>query len=215
MDGVDNHGRTRGVLVALAVAALVMLAGCLCPECPTCEPTATAVATETPAPTATPEAKPACWDDRLDDIGVTLERRDGQFRLVAAWTTIDGQWDTAPACAWQWIDDGLGGERHAYGRAEDAGGNPIMTGDHFGFALTWPSGGDERQPESNGWANLILAGQGWDPNLGPGPYDFFVFGGDKIHGLGLPWNNHWSFFGVWQQVESLQEYDSRLMSEGR
>lgn len=187
---------TRVMIVTFTLALL--LAGCLCPPCP---------ATPTPVPTATPPPGPACWDQRLDDIGVTLERRAGQYGLIAAWVTVNGNWNDVPACAQAWQHDTLGGDHHAFGRVETAGGMAIQDT----FALVWPGGGDTRMPEANGWANLVLAGQNWDPGQGQGPYDFFVYGGDKLHGLGMPWNNHWSFFAVWRLRQTLHEFDAQLM----
>jgi len=36
----------------------------------------------------------------------------------------------------------------------------------------------------------------------------FFFGADKILGTGLPWNNHWSTFGVWRIKPALREMDA-------
>jgi hypothetical protein len=126
-------------------------------------------------------------------------RRDGAYELVAAWLTINGSWDDVPACAKELVGNwnNLGGDHHAYGRVESlgqAGWAPVMET----FALVWPGGGDTRQPEPNGWANIPLGGQNWNPSNGPGPYHWFPFGGDKLIGLGLPFNHHYSFFGLWR-----------------
>jgi len=135
-----------------------------------------------------PPPKPLLWDKRLDDVGVTVERRDGLYELVAAWATVNGSWDDSPAWAWKWIDDTLGGDHNAFGRVEDKDGNAIVET----FALTWGEGeGDTRQPEASGWANIPIYGGG-------GKYTWFVYGGDKLHNLTLPGNRHWSYFFVWR-----------------
>lgn len=141
-----------------------------------------------------PQAKPELWDPYLDQIGVTVERRDGDYELYAGWHTENGSWDNVPDWARQWQQDTLGGDHHAFGRCEGADGSAASNT----FALVWPGGGDQRSPEPDGWANIPLAGQNWDPANGPGPYDWFCFGGDKVHGLGMPFNHHHSYFFVWR-----------------
>jgi hypothetical protein len=182
-----------GILLTWPVACTVT-----CPPCPTCEPCPTVE--PTPAvmvPTATPPTTtPACWDPRLDEVGVTLERRNGQYELVAAWVTVNGSWDDVVACAKPWQRDTLGGDHNAFGRAETATGAAIAET----FALIWPDGGDTRQIEPDGWANIPIYGGG-------GKYDWFVYGGDKLHGLTMPGNHHWSFFAVWQPRLTLYEMD--------
>lgn len=184
----------RLLLVAI-LGILLLLAGCttLCPPCPTCEPTPTVA-----APTATPTPdKPACWDPRLDQAGVTLERRNGSYELVAAWVTVNGSWDDVIACAKPWQRDTLGGDHNAFGRAETRAGSAVMET----FGLTWGvNEGDTRTPEPDGWANIPIYGGG-------GKYDWFVFGGDKLHGLNMPGNQHWSYFAVWQPKLTLYEQD--------
>ncbi len=180
---------------------------CLCPGTPTLVATSTPMVT----PTATPQpSTPACWDPRLDQIGVTVDRRNGQYDLFAGWVTIDGQWTDVIACARTWQNDNLGGDHMAFGRVETANGMAIQDT----FARVWPGGGDPRLPEPYGWANIPLAGQGWNPANGPGPYDWFVYGGDKLRGIGMPWNNHWSFFAIWRLKPvptSLHEFDRAIM----
>lgn len=205
----------------LLIALVILLVGCTicppCPECPICPPCETA----TPAPTATATAtpvpdKPACWDAKLDELGVTVERRNGSLELIAAWTTQYGSWEVVPACAKQYQNDTLGGDHHAYGMALDRNGQPIFEREEpFAFALVWPDGGDTRQPEPTGWANLILAGQNWNPADGPGPYTLFVYGGDKLVGIGMPHNHHWSFFGVWAERPSMAAQDAAEMDVRR
>jgi len=179
---------------------------CPCPTCPVVGPTPTG----TPVtPTATPQpSKPACWDPYLDTLGVTVERRNGEWELVAAWTTTNGQWDPVIACAKAWQTDQLGGDHNAFARAQIDNSLP-MPG--VTMALIWPGGGDTRITDGTGWNNMPLAGQNWNPANGPGPYTMFVFGGDKLNGFGMPNNQHVSFFGVWQRKPSLQEFDSKMM----
>ena len=156
--------------------------------------------TETPVATTTPAGpwKPAYWDPRLDELGVTVEHRSGRYELIAAWVTINGNWDDVPGWAKQWQLDVLGGDHHTFGRAETPGGNWVSEK----FLLVWPhpnyAYGDTRYPEPEGWANLPLGGQNWNPANGPGPYTWFVDGGDKLIGVGMPHNHHWSFFAVWR-----------------
>ena len=178
----------KRIIVLLLIAAA--LAGCVpCPPCP---------ATPTPPPTATMQPGPACWDPRLDQAGVTLERRDGGYELVAAWVTINGSWDDVIPCAKKWQRDTLGGDHNAFGRAETPAGSAV----NETFALIWGDNqGDTRAPEPDGWANIPIYGGG-------GRYDWFVFGGDKLKGLTLPGNHHWSFFGVWRQKATLAEADA-------
>ena len=180
---------------------------CPCPTCPAAGPTPTG----TPAATATAQpSKPACWDPYLDTLGVTVERRNGSYRLIAAWTTTDGQWDPVIACAKQWQKDTLGGDHNAFGRAQVS--NDIALPETF--ALIWPGGGDTRLPEADGWANMPMTGHNWDPAGGPGSYTMFFFGGDKLVGFDMPNNRHVSFFGVWQYVtpgSALKAYDAQIM----
>ncbi len=180
-----------------------------CPCTPTPEPTATCPAycgvppTATPAveATATATAVPPAilWDQRLTDLGITVMQRNGNYRMVAAWLTINGQWDDVPEWAHRWQQDTLGGDHHLFGRLETPAGVAIMDKSFF---IAWPqpnyTAGDSRVPEPDGWANIPMAGQNWQPANGPGPYDWWVDSGDKLVGLGMPWNYHYSFFAVWQ-----------------
>jgi len=191
---------TNRKLFAIAAFALMILfgaalAGCNpstpCPTCPTCVPTPTVPAA---TPTATPI--PILWDERLTEIGVTVNRVSGaRYVLVAAWLTKNGSWDDVPAWAKQWQLDSLGGDHNAFGRCLDKVGNVVQKT----FVLSWPSGSDSRTPESDGWANLPLSGNYWDPAKGPGAYTWTALNGDVLVGIDMPHNWHWSFFGVWQE----------------
>lgn len=143
---------------------------------------------------------PELWDTRLNDLGVSCEVRNGNRHLKAAWLTKNGNWDDVPSWAKRWQQDVLGGDHHIYVRIEDKNGNAI----HDRSCMAWPPFGEDEGaiawPEASGWANFIMAGQNWNPANGQGPYVTWVDAGDKLHGLGMPHNNHWSFFGVW--VES-------------
>ena len=182
----------RRIIVLLFILALI-LSACNCPPCP---------ATPTPPPPPTVQPGLACWDPRLDQAGVTLERRDGSYELIAAWVTINGSWDDVIPCAKKWQKDTLGGDHNAFGRAETPAGSAV----NETFALVWPDGGDTRTPEPDGWANIPLYGGG-------GRYTLFVFGGDKLNGLTLPGNHHWSFFGVWRQKATLAEADAARVQQ--
>lgn len=158
----------------------------------------TAAPVPTPAPTAVPTpvpSKPLLWDPYLDEIGVTVQRRDGDYELIAGWHTENGNWDNVPTWAKRWQDDTLGGDHHVFGRCENDSGHAILNS----FGIIWPGGGDQRTSEANGWANIPMAGQNWNPANGPGPYEWFAFGGDKVRGLGMPHNHHVSYFFVWRE----------------
>jgi len=187
---------------------------CPCPATATCPVGTPTPPVPTATPVYTPPPTPLCWDKKLDDIGVQIKRRSGDKVLIAGWTTQNGAWTNpdgslaVPACAWQWIQPTLGGDHNVYGRVEDAQGNALVET----FVLFWPDGYDTRQPEPDGWANIPMWGQGWNPNLGPGPYGTHFYGSDEVVGLGMPWNNHWSFFFVYRKIPTLQEIDRELYS---
>ena len=160
-------------------------------------------------PPPEPPDVPPLWDSRLTALGLSREKRDGKYRLHAAWMTANGSWDDAPTWARQWQKDTLGGDHHAFGRVEDSRGTAITET----FGLVWPGGGDTRTPESDGWANIPMAGQNWNPDNGPGPYTWFAYSGDKLHGLGMPNNHHVSFFAVWRpKGDLLTAKDSLMMA---
>lgn len=155
------------------------------------------------------------WDPRLAALGMSIERdvmrRDGEYYLYAVWCTVNGSWDGVPNWARVWQLDTLGGDHHFYGRCEDLDGR-VLTNT---FALVWQGGYATAQPEPDGWANVPLYGGPWDPKAGPGPYDAFCFGGDKIK-LGLPYNQHYSFFCVWRKKPSkLALADMKTLNELR
>jgi len=145
-------------------------------------------------PTSTPAPWRVLWDPRLDTVGVVIHPRDGDLRLMAAWVTVNGNWDDVPTWAKLWQRDTLGGDHHVFGRVEDLGGAPVWGKRFF---LAWPDGGDERRAEPDGWANMPIYGTAWDPQRSKGPYTWYVEGGDQLVGLGLPYNQHWSYFAVW------------------
>jgi hypothetical protein len=141
---------------------------------------------------------PEFWDERLTELGITCEVRNGNRHLLAAWLTKNGSWDDVPAFAKQWQQDTLGGDHNAYLRIETPGGEVI----HDRLCMAWPPYGEDQgavaYPEHpSGWGNFIMAGQNWTPANGPGPYVVWCDAGDKLWGLGMPNNQHWSFFGVW------------------
>jgi len=134
----------------------------------------------------------------LTDIGVKIEIVPGaRYRIMSAWVTINGNWDDVPAWAKKYQLDTLGGDRHAFGTCMDVNGLVLPKT----FILSWPTGSDGRTPEADGWANLALAGQYWNPADGPGPYMWQAVNGWKLVGLGLPHNYHWSFFVRWQEAQ--------------
>ncbi len=150
-------------------------------------------------PPAEEPAKPELWDPRLDDFGVYVERKPrGKYYIHAVWMTENGNWDNVPSWAKAWQQDTLGGDHHVYYRAETHDGKPIDNT----YVLDWPPYDDTNAgtttTEGNGWGNLPMAGQNWDPATGVGPYMAWCFDGDRIYGLGLPHNHHVSFFVVWR-----------------
>lgn len=176
--------------IALLVPAL-LLTGCLCPPCP---------ATPTPEPTATPLPWSIQWDSRLDALNVTIDWSDSTRRYwpIAAWITLDGNWEAVPAWAARYLVNfpEAGGDHHAFGRCLDAAGNVVPD---KSFLLSWADGQDGRRPEPSGWANVPLFGGAYYPDRGePGPYTWEALNGLPMQGLGLPYNQHYSFFVVWK-----------------
>ncbi len=151
-----------------------------------------------PPPPVDPKPMPALlWDGCLNVLKLSVERVDGaRYRIIAAWLTENGSWENVPDWARRWQRDTLGGDHHAFGCCLDKAGSPIGKT----FLLSWPTGQADRTPEADGWANLPLAGQNWDPANGPGPYLWEALKGDRLRGLGMPLNHHVSFFAVWQEV---------------
>lgn len=182
------------------------------PTCPwpTVTATNTPAAPPSPTPTATADAPAILWDERLSEIGLSVERRAGEYELIAAWLTINGNWDNVPAWAHTWQNDTLGGDHNGFGRFENADGTPIQGAT---LALTWANDteGDTRISDATGWNNLVISASSptWDPAKQQGPYKLWAFGGDKLVGLGLPFNQHYSFFGVWRRRASLSQMDAQ------
>jgi len=178
-------------IICIALVACTITIGPPCTPCATIQPTATPTY---PPATATPVS--ILWDSKLDSIGVTVKRVDGaRYKLIAAWVTQNGSWDV-PDWAHQWQLDTLGGDHHVFGRCLDASGNVLNK------TFVMQNGGvASRTPEADGWANLPMAGQNWNPANGQGPYIWYPLNGDVLVGLGMPLNNHWSFFGVWKDTK--------------
>lgn len=156
------------------------------------------------------------WDPRLDALRVSVsaqgvDKTKAYWRIIAAWITVNGSWETAPTWARKYQRDTLGGDHHAYCRALFEDGS---VAGQAGFLLSWPDGQDGRLPEPDGWANWPLYAS-YDPRQGPGPYAVKKFGNaEALTGLGLPvmlpWatggmeaegGHHVSFFCVWQEME--------------
>lgn len=173
-------------------------------ETQTITPTATPTATRSTTPTGECSPQNLCWDDRLDELNVTVEQDAGKrYQLIAAFRTFYGSWDDVPAWARQWQDDTLGGDTHAYGLCLDAGGNVV---ENKLFELSWNGDSAPFVAEPNGWANAFLGGPGstYYPDQGEkGPFSWNPRNGNKLQGLGLPYNLHYSFFGVWQEADLL------------
>lgn len=153
------------------------------------------------------------YDPRLDALNIKvgtsdLDRSRPHFRIVAAWITVNGNWDDVPSWAKQYQKDTLGGDHHAYGLTILADGSIARSA---GYVLRWPGGQDMRLPEPDGWANIPMYA-GYDPGKGLGPYTWAKAGNAEVLvGLGLPYYLPWgqqraqggvhvSFFAVWQEM---------------
>lgn len=165
------------------------------------------------------------WDGRLGQLGVTVDEADrlkDHWALTAAWLTVNGSWETAPAWAkegrWPW--NNLGGECDAYGLTFDKNG---LIAPGAGYLLSWPDGVVMKTPLDCGtrdWANFFLGPSGYNWQAGPGPFNLAKVGiADKLRGLGLPypplpWEGradvtaqggcHVSFFAVWEWAPALR-----------
>jgi hypothetical protein len=153
-----------------------------------------------PPPVVPPAGYPLEWDARLTEIGVHVDATEGpRYVLIAAWLTKNGQWsgvDEPPAFAKKYQLDTLGGDHNVFGMCLDVNGTVIMSKN-----FVMQNGGTaSRQPEADGWSNLPMSGQAWKPSEGPGPYSWYPLNGEKLIGLGMPNNQHWSFFGVWKAI---------------
>lgn len=207
---VPGRGTTNGgeplkrLLYVAMLGMLLLLAGCLCPPCPTCEPTVvcpTVAPTATVQPTATPVPWSINWDARLDALNVSIDWNESQGKRywpIAIWITVDGQWDQVPQWARAYLVDfpEAGGDHHVFGRCLDAGSGVL--GDKS-FMLSWPDGADSRTPEASGWANIPIFGGAYYPDQGQtGPYSWEALNGLPVRGIGLPYNRHVSIFVVWK-----------------
>ena len=205
--------------ITALVLLLLLLAGCRAltasvaastpdptrpPGCPPCRPTPTATCPPCwDDGTPTPEPVAVLWDERLTQLGLRVHAQESnRYGIVAAWVTIDGQIDSAPAWAQAWYTSTFpeaGGDHHAFGSVIDIE-RGIMAGT---FVLSWSGGAAERAPEPSGWANIPLYA-GYHPDRGEvGGYTWAVVGGDELVGLGLPGNRHYSFFVVWKLREGV------------
>lgn len=76
--------------------------------------------------------------------------------------------------------------------------------------VSWPDGSDDGQTEAKplseyGDFNFVMAGQGWDPADGPGPYSVEIIGplgyaSETVAGMGMPLNHHYSLVVEFQLV---------------
>lgn len=182
-------------LLLVAMLGMILLSSCVCPPCPTVVPTATV------QPTATPEPWTLEWDSRLDNLNVSIDWSEMQARRywpAAVWITVDGNWDDVPAWAKRYLVDfpEAGGDHNVFGRCLDQYGAALDKT----FVLSWPDGADGRTPETSGWANVPIYGGAYYPNQGQvGPYSWEALNGLPVRGIGMPYNQHVSFFVVWQE----------------
>jgi len=189
-------------LLFVAILGMI-LAGCtVCPPCPTCEPCPTVEPTATVQPTPTPEPWDVRWDVRLDALNVSIDWTDSENKRywpVAIFITTNGSWDDTPRWAWDAYIANFpeaGGDHNVFGRCETVDGSVIL---NKTFLLTWPDGNADRTPEGSGWANLPIWGGAYYPDQGQvGPYTWEALNGLPVRGIGMPYNQHVSFFVVWK-----------------
>lgn len=161
---------------------------------PTQEP---AIAAAAPAQAPPPAPKPAArpqpeWDGRLNEFYITWQPAavaSGQqyWRLVSA-----------RLCA----PEECGGKVNIFFKALDEAGNPIE-----GVIARdwWPDGSVTNLTKAGGeWADFGMWGHdGWDPFVCKcgGGHNIKLEGlpSDEVHGLGLPINQHYSYFLVFQR----------------
>ena len=169
------------------------------------------------------------WDPRLTALKAYVNKAGvdytkPHFRIIAAWLTVDGNWDDVPDFARKWQSDKLGGATHVFGLALDPQGNRY---DRAGFVLR--NGGEKGfigEPANGQWANALIGPSGYDWKATPGPYRWqkgpssvAPGGAEEFVGAGLlypplPWQAgasgeldetlggvHVTWFVVWQLTE--------------
>ena len=146
------------------------------------------VATQAPKLMETTDGDATCWDPRLDQLHVLVDRSGVDtsrtwWRVAHAWLTVNGSWESAPACAKRWQRDTLGGDHHIYAAVD------LGAGLHCGaqLAFGWPGETVYRLTEADCWANIpIQAGYDW--SKGPGPYWAGRWdNSERLVGMGLPY----------------------------
>jgi hypothetical protein len=130
-------------------------------------------------------------------------------RVLHAWTTHNGQWETDPSDIYaveQWAidlylksnsgDDGFGGETHMFARVQDGSGNQIPSTIDF----RWPDGVATRVTNSpNGWTNVPITGS-FVPERGEeGVWTVSLQSDSEVFGrFSLPSNQHVSLYVVFE-----------------
>lgn len=163
------------------------------------------------------------WDSRLTALKACVntakvDYTKPHFRIIAAWLTVDGNWDDVPDFAKKWQSDKLGGSTHVFGLALDP---QDARYDRAGFILR--NGGIAPfigEPGNGQWANAFIGPSGYDWKTTPGPYTWVKGpssvapgGAEEFVGAGLPYpplpwqalsatgGVHVSWFVIWQLTE--------------
>lgn len=167
---------------------------------PTAAPVIAAAAAPAPAPTQAPPPpapRPASrpqpeWDGRLNEFYIRWQPAavgSGQ----QYWRLVSARLCTPEEC---------GGKVNIFFKALDEGGNPIEGVPARDF---WPDGSVTNLTKGGGeWADFGMWGHdGWDPFICKcgGGHNIKLEGlpSDEVHGLGLPINQHYSYFIVFQR----------------
>lgn len=142
-------------------------------------------------------------DPRISSFGVTIAPEENyEFRLRKLFITVNGDWEPTPTWAkeflWNYFPE-AGGDHNVYGLCMEEDGSYIR---NSSFTLSWNGGTDVRTPEASGWANIPIF-DGYNPASETGGYTWAVQRGNPVYGLGLPNNQHVSFFAVWVRVRDV------------
>jgi hypothetical protein len=191
--------------VIAILVMLILLTGCLQwvtpTPCPTCVPVVTVAPTASPTTAPTVEPIVLQWDSRLDGLNVKYEPvANARYRLVAAWMTINGSWDETPRWAWEWVDKvtGGGGDHNMFAGVYQLNGEPLQ-GKNVIFG--WPGTQTNFVTDAAGWGNGDCQAVYYPDKGQTGPYYLEPLKGDKLVGGGLPYGQHVSIMGVWEEVK--------------
>jgi len=142
------------------------------------------------------QAPPDIWDPDMDTLGVTLEPAAVSVGQ-RYWRLVEG-----------WADDPVeGGEKiNIFFKTKDLGGSFIGG---VWVRTEWNGGYSDIQTKADpDWGDYPMSGGNWCPATPPGPYSTKVLGrnqsspdpSDRVVGMGLPCNNHWSFRLIFEET---------------